>query len=130
MAALYRHHGMALVRTTTDPGELALPTDLDLSDPAAVGGVGLEWLAQTWARAEVREAVSLASADLAERVTHLLAAHGDTSARDMRRVIMSLASYVLRWQRRATPFGLFSGIVPASVGPVSAYESRCRGKYT
>ncbi|WP_433496823.1 lantibiotic dehydratase [Sphaerimonospora sp. CA-214678] len=31
-----------------------------------------------------------------------------------------MTSYLLRWQRRATPFGLFSGVTTASVGPATA----------
>ena len=36
MAVRYRHHRVCLVRSTTDPGDLDLPDDLDLSDPEAV----------------------------------------------------------------------------------------------
>jgi len=39
--------------------------------------------------------------------------------RDMRRAILSAASYVRRWQRRVTPFGLFAGVMPAGTGPAS-----------
>jgi lantibiotic biosynthesis protein len=120
MAVHYRHHGVCLVRSTTDPGDLALPDDLDLGDPEAVQAQGRAWLAKTWARGEVREAVALASPDLAARVAQLLAAPGHASTRDLRRAIVSLASYLLRWQRRVTPFGLFAGVIPAGVGPASA----------
>src|SRR5947208_2826209 len=41
---------------------------------------------------------------------------GCRDARTVRRVVTSLASYVLRWQRRPTPFGLFAGVGVARIG--------------
>ena len=120
MAVRYRHHGVCLVRSTTDPGDLDLPRDLDLSDPEAVEAEGREWLAKTWACGEVREAVAVASPDLAARVAQLLARPDHAGTRDLRRAVVSLASYLLRWQRRVTPFGLFAGVLPADTGPASA----------
>jgi thiopeptide-type bacteriocin biosynthesis protein len=122
MADRYRHHGVALVRSTTDPGNLDVPSDLNLDDPDAVQPEGRAWLAKTWTRPEVRQAVAAASPVLAARVTRLLASPGHTSTRDTRRVIISLASYLLRWQRRVTPFGLFAGVLPATAtaGPARA----------
>ncbi len=117
MTVRYRHHGVCLVRSTTDPGDLDLPHDLDLSDLEAAGAEGR---AKTWARGEVREALAVASPDLAARVAQLLASPGHGSTRDLRRAVDSLASYLLRWQRRVTPFGLFAGVLPAGTGPASA----------
>ena len=45
---------------------------------------------------------------------------GPASTRDLRRAVVSLASYLLRWQRRVTPFGLFAGVLPAGTGPAAA----------
>jgi thiopeptide-type bacteriocin biosynthesis protein len=120
MAVRYRHHGVCLVRSTTDPGDLDLPRDLDLSDPEAVETEGRAWLARTWARGDVREAIAVSSPDLAARVAQLLARTENASTRDLRRAVVSLASYLLRWQRRVTPFGLFAGVLPAGTGPASA----------
>jgi hypothetical protein len=119
MAVRYRHHGICLVRSTTDPGDLDIPHDLDLSDSGAVEAAGRAWLAKTWARGDIREAVAVASPDLAARVAQLVAP-GYAGTRDLRRPVVSLASYLLRWQRRVTPFGLFAGILPACTGPASA----------
>ena len=47
MAVRYRHHRVCLVRSTTDPGDLDLPDDIDLSDPEAVDTEGKSWLART-----------------------------------------------------------------------------------
>ncbi|WP_322769620.1 lantibiotic dehydratase [Frankia sp. Cr1] len=120
MAARYRHRGVVLLRSTTDPGDLDVPRDLDVTDPAAVEAEGAAWLAKIWSRSDVREAVTAASPDLAARVGDIVSAGGHSSSRDLRRVVLALASYLLRWQRRVTPFGLFAGVVPAAVGPAAA----------
>ncbi|OHV64179.1 lantibiotic dehydratase [Pseudofrankia sp. BMG5.36] len=120
MAARYQHHGVVLLRSTTDPGDLDLPSDLDLADPGAVEAEGGAWLAKTWSREDVRDAVTAASRDLAARVQDIVSGSGHPTARDLRRAVLSLASYLLRWQRRVTPFGLFAGVVPVAVGPASA----------
>ena len=62
----YRHTGLVLVRATTDPGDLDLPTHLDLSDAAAVEQEGRAWLAKIWSRADVRDALRLASPALGD----------------------------------------------------------------
>ncbi|WP_041939876.1 MULTISPECIES: lantibiotic dehydratase [Frankia] len=117
----FQHTGAVLVRATTDPGDLELPTWLNLSDPAAVEQEGRAWLAKIWVRPEVREALQLASTALAARIDQLLdeGARPHT-AKEMRRAIVSVASYLLRWQRRATPFGLFAGVGAAALGPAMA----------
>jgi thiopeptide-type bacteriocin biosynthesis protein len=117
----YRHTGLVMVRATTDPGDLDVPTRLDVSDPAAIEQEGWPWLAKVWSRDDVREAVRMASPVLAARIDQLLDTGATApAAGQLRRVIVSLASYLLRWQRRATPFGLFAGVTTASVGPAAA----------
>ncbi|WP_158854376.1 lantibiotic dehydratase [Saccharothrix deserti] len=117
----YRHTGLVLVRATTDPGDLDPPTHLDLSDPAAVEQEGRAWLTKVWARQEVREALHLASPVLGARLDQLLdTGAGPHPVKELRRAIVSVASYLLRWQRRATPFGLFAGITAAAIGPAKA----------
>ncbi|WP_043632771.1 lantibiotic dehydratase [Nonomuraea candida] len=115
----YRHTGLVMVRASTDPGDLELPTCLDLRDPASFQQEGRTWLAKVWARGEVREALQMASPDLAVRVDALLDA-AVPPAGDVRRAVMATVSYLLRWQRRSTPFGLFAGITTAAVGPARA----------
>ncbi|PRX01135.1 UNVERIFIED_ORG: thiopeptide-type bacteriocin biosynthesis protein [Actinomadura viridilutea] len=95
------------------------PGDLDLTDPTAVEREGAAWLAHIWARCEVREAVGLSSPDLAAGVERLLA-DGCPAGRRLRRTVASLASYMLRWERRATPFGMFAGVTTAALGPAAA----------
>lgn len=117
---LYQHVGLMLVRATTDPGDLDLPL-LDLSDPAAIEHEGRAWLAKTWARADIREAMQIANPALGVRIEDLLrAATGMAPVADLRRAIVSTASYLLRWQRRATPFGLFAGVTTACIGRAAA----------
>lgn len=120
MAARYRHHGVVLLRSTTDPGDLDLPRDLDLANLGAVEAEGGAWLAKTWSRDDVRAAVTAASSDFAAWVDGVVSGPGQASPRDLRRAVLSLASYLLRWQRRVTPFGLFAGVTPAHVGPARA----------
>lgn len=117
----YRHSGVALVRAGTGAGQAGLPIDLDLSDEEAVRREGLAWLAGVWALADVREALTMASLDLAEHIARLVFSRTEpASTRDLRRAILPAATYLLRWQRRVTPFGLFAGVMPADVGPAAA----------
>jgi lantibiotic biosynthesis protein len=120
MTARFRPCGLVLVRSTTDPGDLDVPRDLDFSDPEALQGDGRAWLAKLWERDDAREALALASPDLAQSIARLLdPGAGPASSRDSRRAILAAASYVLRWQRRVTPFGLFAGVLPAGTGPAA-----------
>ena len=112
--------GMVLLRSTTWPGGPQVPHDLDPSDPGSVRGRGLAWLADAWGLAEVRDAVEAASPDLASQVTRLLRPGTRPADKDLRRTVVAVATYMLRWQRRVTPFGLFAGVMPVTVGPASA----------
>jgi len=107
--------GPVLVRASTHPGTDESP--LPPPGPAAASD-GLAWLATRWSQPELRDAVTLASPDLAARVDQLLA-DGDPPARAVRRAVVATASYLARWQRRATPFGLFAGVAAATVGPAT-----------
>ncbi|HEU5023607.1 MAG TPA: lantibiotic dehydratase [Spirillospora sp.] len=115
----FRHVGPVLVRATTCPPDLVAPSDLDLADPTVVSRKGSVWLAQVWAHREVREAMEMASPVLAARVDHVLAADRP-SMRQLRRTVASVATYLLRWERRATPFGMFAGVAAAAPGPAAA----------
>ncbi|MGH3983617.1 MAG: lantibiotic dehydratase, partial [Pseudonocardiaceae bacterium] len=111
---LYRNTGVVLARASTDPGGLELPENVDLNDDA-VAGPGRVWLARLWRRDEVRAALRVASPALSQQIDSVLGG-GCVDARQMRRVLVSASSYLLRWQRRPTPFGLFAGVVAASAG--------------
>jgi thiopeptide-type bacteriocin biosynthesis protein len=104
-APAYRWAGTGLLRASTDPGGLDLPGDLDLS----VAESGVRWLASVWARDEVRAAVSDASPALGQRIETLIT-NANPDTKQARRAVLSLAAYLLRWQGRPTPFGLFAGV--------------------
>jgi len=112
--AAYRWVGVALLRASTDPGGLDLPADLDLADAEGVAD-GAAWLSATWRREEIRAAIGHASPALHQQVRTILAAGGQ-DPRAVRRTVLSVASYLLRWQRRPTPFGFFAGVGPARIG--------------
>ena len=57
----------------------------------------------------------MASPDLAARIGQMISPR-PASTRDLRRAVVSLASYLRRWQRRVTPFGLFAGVSSAAPG--------------
>jgi thiopeptide-type bacteriocin biosynthesis protein len=117
---IYQHVDLVMVRATTDPEDLELP-HLDLSNLAAIEHDGRAWLAKMWARADVREALQIASPALGVRIDDLLqAATSPATVAGLRRAIVSVASYLLRWQRRSTPFGLFAGVTTASIGRAAA----------
>jgi hypothetical protein len=111
---LYRSTGVVLARASTDPGGLDLPTALDFETVEALGA-GRVWLAQLWRRAEVRTALRVASPVLSEQVDAIVEGD-DADARQLQRLLISTSSYLRRWQRRATPFGLFAGVTAVSVG--------------
>jgi thiopeptide-type bacteriocin biosynthesis protein len=110
----YEWSQVAVLRVSTDPGGLELPADLD--GPGEDGVVRqVVWLEETWRRDEVRAALGVASPALAVQVEGILAA-GLPDARQVRRAVLAVASYLLRWQGRATPFGLFTAMGSARVG--------------
>ena len=74
-----------------------------------------DWLEQIWANAWLADAVEVASPVLARQVSEVI----DGSCldpRQTRRIVMSVARYVLRAAYRATPFGMFAGISAAAFG--------------
>ncbi|WP_405826833.1 lantibiotic dehydratase [Streptomyces sp. NBC_00838] len=75
----------------------------------------LAWVRRVWADPDLAEAVRHATPDLATQTDELSAAAAP-SARDVRRVGVSLVRYLLRAGHRATPFGLFAGVATAAFG--------------
>ncbi|WP_405388080.1 lantibiotic dehydratase [Streptomyces sp. NBC_01102] len=85
-----------------------------MSDDASIEQA-LAWLARVWERTQIRDALSAASPALCRQVAVVLA--GDRPhTRQVHRTVVSVASYLLRWQRRSTPFALFAGVAPARIG--------------
>lgn len=104
---------MVLARASTDPGVPELPSDLDSQDATTSGRA---WLKQLFVRDDIRAALRIASPALSHQVEAVLAGEC-THGRTVVRLLGSVAAYVRRWQRRATPFGLFAGVAAASVSP-------------
>lgn len=112
----YTHTGVLVVRATTHTGGPLTVKDPDLSgEPDAVVGRGVAWMRQVWHDPEFRRAVEVASPVLSQQVQTALSGH-HRDARRVRRLVRSLASYVLRWTTRATPFGLFAGVAAGRIG--------------
>jgi thiopeptide-type bacteriocin biosynthesis protein len=115
--ARLRWGSAGLIRVSTDPGGLDLPGDLDLSGSLAT----VLWLKQIWGNETVTAALAATSPALCRQVEAILSS--GTDATRTGRAAAAVASYLLRWQRRATPFGLFAGVGPARVG--TAAVTRC-----
>ncbi|EHR52397.1 thiopeptide-type bacteriocin biosynthesis domain [Saccharomonospora marina XMU15] len=122
----FQHVDLVLARVSTDPGGLDIPEAVSAGTGDAVGA-GRAWLVRLWHRAEVRAALRIASPVLAEQIDQLTSG-GDGDPRQVRRVLAATSSYLLRWRRRATPFGLFAGVAAASAdAPASArVDPECR----
>lgn len=109
--------GAPLIRATTYPAGMSVLEAPDMTGAAdVVADAGSAWLKQVWQRDEVRWAVAVASPVLARQIEEAVTAHRVSEGRQIRRLVRSLASYLLRWQGRATPFGLFAGVATANVG--------------
>jgi thiopeptide-type bacteriocin biosynthesis protein len=114
---VYRHADAALVRATAHLAGTDLPPWPDLAGSTdADAGQWRDWLERVWSQRQLAEAIEVASPVLARQVGKALAGHCD-EPRQMRRIVMSVARYVLRMTDRATPFGLFAGVAPAVFGP-------------
>ncbi|MEV7624129.1 lantibiotic dehydratase [Actinoplanes sp. NPDC089786] len=91
------------------PDQLGGWPDLTGSEPTAGWR---SWLTETLAIPGFAAALAHASPDLAERAT--AAVSGSLSHTDTRRVLLAVMRYLLRATTRATPYGLFAGIAPAT----------------
>lgn len=110
----YQWGQVALLRVSNDPGGLELPEELDGAgeDTSAYQAA---WLGDLWRRDEVRAALVVASPALAAQVEDILACELP-DARQVRRAVLAVASYLLRWKWRATPFALFTAVGAARFG--------------
>lgn len=114
-----------LIRTTTIPADVQLPQWPNLTGDNVADW--RDWLRQVWGISGFASAIRLASAELAAEVERQLAAPplaGDC-VQPVRRLVETVARYLLRWQHRATPFGLFAGVAPLKFG--SRAMARCGG---
>ncbi|MCX4676180.1 lantibiotic dehydratase [Streptomyces sp. NBC_01433] len=121
-AAGYQWQGVAMLRATTSPGPADIPRTLDLDNVAVTRG----WLNRIWQREDFRSALELATPVLSDAIEAVVRGR-QTEPRHVRRTALSTVSYLLRWQHRPTPLGLFAGIAPVSVGPGAS--ARWRDKH-
>ncbi|MGW3405453.1 lantibiotic dehydratase [Streptomyces zhihengii] len=111
-AAGYQWQGVAMLRATTGPGLADIPRTLDLDSVAVTRG----WLNRIWQREDFRSALELATPVLSDAIEAVVQGR-QTDPRQVRRTALSTVSYLLRWQHRPTPHGLFAGTAPVTVGP-------------
>ncbi|MGY0064940.1 lantibiotic dehydratase [Streptomyces sp. LZ34] len=111
MTPMYRHTGVALLRSASVP--LTRAPDV-WPDPSDVTACRI-WLREVWARPGIADAVRQASPSLAARVDDILAGRS-VRDRQVRRATTALVGYVLRGTGRPTPFGLFAGVAPVTLG--------------
>ncbi|WP_432033708.1 lantibiotic dehydratase [Streptomyces antibioticus] len=108
---LYQHTGTALLRAaamplTSLPGWWPTLSNTD---------VCVRWLEQVWADVRFADAVRQATVSLATRVDAICAGQ-PTRPKEVRSATMATVRYALRATGRPTPFGLFAGVAPVSVG--------------
>ncbi|MFH8987129.1 lantibiotic dehydratase [Streptomyces sp. NPDC017940] len=111
MTPLYRHTGVALLRSTAMPLTKAPARWPDLGDEADCR----TWLCEVWARPGLPDVIEQASPALAARVGTILDGRTVTG-RGVRRAASAIMRYLLRATGRPTPFGLFAGVAPVTVG--------------
>lgn len=109
---MYRsvNDAMMLRASLLHPGHIGQWPDLTISDADADQRA---WLEETLTIPGFAAALAHAAPDLAQRTN--AAVRGELSQPDVRRVVLAVMRYLLRATTRATPFGLFAGVAPATV---------------
>ncbi len=110
----YRHVDAALLRASAHTGDVVPECWPDLDDKSEIDRWHA-WLGEVWAQAPVAEAIAMASPALADRVEAVCAGLRP-EAGQVRRMVMSVARYLVRMRGRATPFGAFAGVAPLRFG--------------
>ena len=111
------HADAVLIRAAAYPGHIDLPAWPDMTGTTDEhAGQRRGWLAQAWSREWLADAIGVASPVLARQVARVIAGSA-CDPRRLRLLMLAVARYALRMSGRATPFGLFAGVAPASVGP-------------
>ncbi|WP_100447240.1 lantibiotic dehydratase [Glycomyces xiaoerkulensis] len=115
MSGSYTFSGFAYARTSTLDRPWPRPA-FDFADHDAIlARAGLRWLRQLWDRDDIRQALAVASPDLARRIEEVLDGTPQRPKR-IRSLLGSVYAYLARWERRPTPFGLFAGVAPVRIG--------------
>lgn len=113
----FRAAGGLLIRAVAE-GELKLPPWPPLT-AAGTDAVTewMDWLREVWEVEAIRDAISLASPVLADRVQNLCRTQV-AGERESRRAALSVVRYLARLTGRPTPNGLFAGVTAARFGSV------------
>ncbi|MFI5759114.1 lantibiotic dehydratase [Streptomyces sp. NPDC051569] len=119
VAVSYRWQSPALLRASTISGITDLPRALNLDDVA----VTRMWLGSRWQQEAFRDALRAATPVLSEAVEAVVGGR-ETRPRHVRRTALSTISYLLRWQSRPTPLGLFAGTAAVAVGDTARTQWR------
>lgn len=114
-ARWYRHIDAALLRASVHTGDVAPWPWPDLDNDTEIER-WCAWLAQVWAQAPVAEAIAAASPVLADRIKTVCEGMRP-GTRQVRRLVIALARYLVRMRGRATPFGAFAGVTALHFGP-------------
>ena len=114
-AGWYQHVDAALIRAAAHTGDIVPRLWPELDDDTDIEP-WCTWLAQVWAQAPVAEAVTMASPVLAARVEATCQGQRPRASQ-VRRMVMSLARYLVRMRGRATPFGTFAGVAVLRFSP-------------
>ncbi len=110
----YRYVDAALLRTSVSTGEVVTRSWPEVDIDADVEP-WCTWIERVWAQRGVAEAIAVASPVLASRVEALRDGVRPEAAQ-VRRMVLSLARYLVRMRGRATPFGLFAGVAAIRFG--------------
>ncbi|MBN1170628.1 MAG: lantibiotic dehydratase [Micromonosporaceae bacterium] len=111
---MYQVLDAVLLRAATRRVDAALPGWPDLA-PGTDPERWRDWLLRVWADESVVDAIAVASPVLAAGVARACADQVH-DGRHLRRLVVSVARYLLRMTGRATPFGLFAGVTAAAIG--------------
>ncbi|MGH3869865.1 MAG: lantibiotic dehydratase family protein [Pseudonocardiaceae bacterium] len=111
----YRYVDAALIRASVHTGDVVSRPWPELDDDAEIEQ-WCSWLAEVWSPPSVAEAVAVASPVLAGRVEAVCDGLRP-GAGQVRRMVVSLARYLVRMRGRATPFGVFAGVAALRFGP-------------
>jgi len=113
---VYRVADAVVVRAATHRAAMALPDWPDLTGSTSQQVRQWRgWLGQVWPLEGLGDAIEVASPVLARQARKVIDEH-NLQPGQIRRVMLPVARYLLRATGRATPFGLFAGVTPASFG--------------
>lgn len=110
----YRHLDASLLRASAHLADVVPRAWPDIHDDAKLEA-WCGWLVEVWAQETVRDAVTVASPALAERVRAVCDGSRPDADR-VQRLMLTVARYLARMRGRATPFGLFAGVAPLRFG--------------